>query len=89
MIANVIDRRKREYRWKCINAIAEAVWHDNNCKDADFADPNPQYDLDYDQRENISLNEAVEWASALKSEVTLYLYDQGEGTSVSKRDHHE
>lgn len=85
MIANVIDRRKREYRWKCVNAIVEAVWHDNNCKDSDYADPNPEHDLVYDQKENISLGEAIEWASTLKAEVTLYLYDQGRGTTVSKK----
>lgn len=85
MITNIIDKRERRYRWKKIAAIVEATWHDNNCDDSDFADPKPEHDLDYDERENISLGEAVDWASSLKADVTLYLYDAGRGTTVAKR----
>jgi hypothetical protein len=35
--------------------------------------------FDYDQREEISLADAVFWASSLSFEVTLYVYDLGEG----------
>lgn len=37
MIRNIIDRRDRSYRWKTVNAIIEAVEHDNSCADADQA----------------------------------------------------
>jgi hypothetical protein len=37
MIANIIDKRERKYRWKRVQAIIEAVWHDNACKDSDQA----------------------------------------------------
>lgn len=77
MIANIIDRRERKYRWKCVDAVIEAVWHDNNCKDSDFADPEAERDILYDQRQNVSLNESVVWASDLQEEVTLYIYDAG------------
>ena len=34
-IVNVIDRRKRPYRFLKINVIVEATWHNNLTKDAD------------------------------------------------------
>ena len=83
MITNIVDQRKRPYRWQCVNAIIEATWHDNSCADADQADPKPEHDLDYAERSSISVAEAIKWASEQKAEVTLFLYDQGEGASVS------
>ncbi len=83
MIWNIIDRRERPYRWKMVNAVIEAVEHDNSVEDADQAD---EFDvrtiIDYDQRNGISVNAAVAWASEHKSPVTLYLYDQGKGTET-------
>jgi hypothetical protein len=81
MITNIVDRRKRPHRWKRVNAIIEATWHDNSCTDANQADPEPEYDLDYCERENVSVTQAIEWASKQEAEVTLFLYDQGEGTA--------
>jgi hypothetical protein len=84
MIWNIIDRRKRPYRWRRVNAIIEAVEHDNSCADADQAPPAPPRTIvDYDQREGISVEDAVRWASAQSCPVTLYLYDDGDGTSVA------
>jgi hypothetical protein len=37
MIWNIIDRREQPYRWREVNAIVEAVEHDNSCRDADQA----------------------------------------------------
>ena len=83
MIWNIIDRRERAYRWKRVNAIIEAVEHDNSCVDADQA---PQSDamhvIDYDQRECVSVNDAVQWANQQPTPVTLYLYDEGKGTTT-------
>lgn len=82
MIWNVIDRRERPYRWKCINAIIEAVEHDNSCADADQAPASdPAQAIDYDQREGISVQEAIAWANEARCPVALYLYDAGEGTT--------
>ena len=81
MIWNIVDRREREYRWKCINAIVEPTWHDNSAKDADQADSWPD-EFEYDERESISLFEAINWAGSLPYPVTLYLYDEGKGTNV-------
>lgn len=79
MIYNIIDRRKRPYRWREINAIIEATTHDNSCDDADQLTPGGD-DLTFDQRESISLNEAIAWATEEACAVTLYLYDKGAGT---------
>ena len=82
MIWNIIDRRERVHRWKRVNAIIEAVEHDNSCVDADQA---PDFDvmevIDYEQREGVSVSDAVEWATQQRCPVTLYLYDEGRGTA--------
>ena len=78
MIYNIIDQRTRPYRWRRINAIIEATAHDNACEDSDLQ-PESDDDVTYDQRGPISLFEAVQWAMAQPSPVTLYLYDEGDG----------
>jgi hypothetical protein len=84
MIWNIIDRRTRPYRWAQVNAIIEAVEHDNSCADADQApEAAPDMVIDYDQREAISVEQAVKWASQQDCAVTLYLYDIGTGTTGS------
>ena len=76
MIWNIVDRRTRPYRWKTVNAIVEAVEHDNSCADADQA---PQSDVmivvDYDALEAASVHEAVTLAMGQPCPATLYLYD--------------
>ena len=84
MIYNIIDKRERRYRWKRINAIIEATWHDNSCQDTDVADSVPvELEVTYEQREAISLTEAIAWASAERCPVTLYLYDDGKGATAA------
>lgn len=81
MIWNIIDRRERPYRWKTVNAVVEAVEHDNSVEDADQADHFDVREIvDYDERNAISVSAAVAWASEIESPVTLYLYDTGKGT---------
>jgi hypothetical protein len=78
MIANIIDRRTRQYRWKSIQAIIEAVWHDNHCQDSDQAEIGSEgSEVIYDERDRISISEAVAWAHEQSCPVTLYLYDEG------------
>jgi len=80
MIRNIIDRRKRPFRWKRINAVIEATEHDNTCADADEApESDPTVVVDYDRREGLSIEEAVTWAHQVRCHVTLYLYDEGKG----------
>jgi len=82
MITNVVDRRERPHRWRRINAIIEATWNDNPVADSDQADrPDDEVYVMYDAREGISLADAVAWAQAETCPVTLYLYDEGKGTT--------
>ncbi|KQM24875.1 MULTISPECIES: hypothetical protein [unclassified Sphingomonas] len=80
MIYNIIDHRSRPYLWREVNAIVEATSHDNACEDADH-ERTSDADITYDQLENVTVQEAVAWASAEPSAVTLYLYDKGAGTT--------
>ena len=84
-IVNIIDGRRHEYRWKTINAIVEAAWHDNSCNDSDQAADTGLPGPAYEEREHISLQAAIEWAQTFKSPVTLYLYDRDGGIYVSKK----
>ncbi|WP_114952509.1 hypothetical protein [Sphingosinicella terrae] len=80
MIWNIIDNRARRYRWKLVDAVVEAVEHDNSCADSDQApDSHPHHIVDYDALEAVSVNEAITWAMNQPCPVTLYLYDQGKG----------
>jgi hypothetical protein len=79
MIWNIIDNRTRPYRWKCVNAIIEATSHDNTVRDSDEAPVTPN-DVIYDKRESITLADAVQWANEHAGPVTLYIYDEGQGT---------
>jgi hypothetical protein len=80
MLWNIIDRRTRPYRWRQVNAIVEAIEHDNSCQDADQAPTSaPGIAVDYDEREAVSVQEAVKWAEQQPCPVTLYLYDLGDG----------
>jgi len=76
-IVNIIDGRERPYRFLKINAIVEAAWHDNGCKDADQVDG--KEGPDYEEREHITLEEAIAWANSYSEPVTLYVYDEDGG----------
>lgn len=75
MIANIIDNRKRRYRWKKINAIIEPTYHDIDIDDADEID-DPGLDAPvYDRRIAISVADAIAWATEIDCPVTLFLHD--------------
>lgn len=85
MLWNIIDKRTRPYRWREVNAIVEAVEHDNSCVDSDQAPKSePTLTVDYDALEAVSVQEAVVWATEQPCPVTLYLYDLGGGFSDSE-----
>jgi hypothetical protein len=81
MLCNIVDRRKRPYRWRVVNAVIEATAHDNGVTDADIMPPRDG-DVVYDQRASISLETAIEWAAQQFSPVTLFLYDEGDGIAT-------
>ena len=89
MLWNIIDNRTRRYRWTTVNAIVEAVEHDNSCADAEQApEGDPLVTVDYDALEAVSVNEAIEWAMGQPCPVTLYLYDEGGGFSDDEEHFH-
>ncbi len=77
MITNIIDRRKRPYRFLKVNAVVEATWQDNACEDADQVE-NAVGPV-YEEEEHITVAEAIQWAHGFASLVTLYLYDEDGG----------
>lgn len=82
MLANIIDRRKQQYRFKRVNAVIEPTRHDNSTKNCDRAARNPKQDkawIGYDEKEHVTVTDAIKWASKHKDEVTLYLYDKDSG----------
>jgi len=76
MICNIIDNRRRRHRWKSVDAIIEATSNDNSVHDADEQPGGPD-DIVYASRKGVSVAEAIAWANAEPSVVTLYLYDEG------------
>lgn len=88
MLTNIIDHRKRPYRFKNINAIIEPTRHDNRVKDADQADGRDAW-IGYGEREHISVSAAIDWAESHEDSVTLYLYDEDSGLYVTHGDQHK
>lgn len=86
-VLNVIDRRKRKYRFLKVNAIIEPTWHDNSLDDSDKSHPDGVKGamawMGYDEKERVSVQEAFEWASKHPDDVTLYLYDEDAGLYVT------
>jgi hypothetical protein len=77
-LTNIIDRRKRPYRFAKINVVMEPTVHD--CHEPDSDKVPPGYDhIGYDQREHVTLAAAVEWANSFPFAATLYLYDKDGG----------
>ncbi len=78
MLCNIVDHRKRKYRWAQVDAVIEATWHDNKNTDADQAVviEDDTYVMCED-RLGVSVEEAVAWAVAVSCPVTLFLYDGG------------
>jgi hypothetical protein len=77
MICNILDHRKKPFFWKRINAIIEPTWHDNS-HDGDRTEAT-EGESEYDEKANISLEEALAWGNEFKYPVTLFLYDEGDG----------
>ena len=76
MICNIQDCRKSTHRWKRVRAIVESTYLDNGVENSDVTPKSgggPLY-ADTDGMD-ISLNEAILWASGFDEHVTLFLYD--------------
>jgi hypothetical protein len=78
MIANIRDHRTRPLRWRSIKAVIESTSHDNNVADSDQADRGPHaHYVQCEDRDGLSLSDAISWANESLGLVTLYLYDAG------------
>jgi hypothetical protein len=89
MIFDIVDERERPYRWARINAIIEATWHDNTVVEPDKAAAEPaEIEVTYEQREGVSLHEAIMWAEQDPCAVTLRIYDEGKGTYDERKGGH-
>ena len=75
-IANIIDKRKRQYCSYPITAVIEPACMNNDLPDADQYDiDEASITIDYEERPDTSLYLAVNWANTFTFPVTLYLYD--------------
>lgn len=88
MLTNIIDHRKRPYRFKKVNAVIEPTRHDNKVKDADQADGKDAW-IGYDEKEHVSIAQAIDWAESHHDAVTLYLYDEDSGIYVARGEQHK
>ncbi|MGR3514947.1 MAG: hypothetical protein ACU0GG_19475 [Paracoccaceae bacterium] len=76
MLTNLIDLREKPYRWKSIVAVVESATKNNVAEDGDPVEIAPGIEIDYAEREELTVREAILWAEQLQGKVTLYLYDQ-------------
>lgn len=75
MIVNMIDLRERPYRWSAVVAVIESAAKDNIVEDADKVEVGVGIEIDYAEREGVSVRDAILWADRMDGMVTLYLYD--------------
>ncbi len=76
MIVNVIDLREAPYRWKSVLAVVESAAKNNAAENADVVETEMGVEIDYAEREDLNVREAILWAEQLQGKVTLYLYDK-------------
>lgn len=79
MLVNVLDLREKPYRWSDVLAVAENAAEDNVAEDGDkIPETGEDIQIDYAEREGISVREAILWAERLDGLVTLTIYDREE-----------
>ena len=76
MLMNVIDLREKPYRWKTVVAVIESAAKNNTAADADTVENASGVEIDYAERDGLTVRDAILWAEQLQGKVTLYLYDQ-------------
>ena len=77
MLVNVLDLREKPYRWSDVLAVAQNAAEDNVAEDGDkIPDQEDDVQIDYAEREGVSVREAILWAERLEGLVTLHIYDR-------------
>lgn len=81
MIANIIDRRKHQYTWDKVTAIFEPSWHDHHVREdlGPVTVSENKGEWSYEELPECSVVDAIARANELPGDVTLYLYDLGDG----------
>jgi hypothetical protein len=85
MLVNVLDLRERPYRWSNVLAVVQSATKDNVAEDADVIQSKMGVEIDYAERDGLSVRDAVLWAERLDGMVTLYLYDRDPETPADER----
>ena len=62
MLINVMDLRERSYRWKSVLAVLESAAKNNEAEDADTIKDDFSVMIDYAERSDISVRDAIQWA---------------------------
>jgi hypothetical protein len=76
-ITNIIDNRKRQYRYLHCDVVIEPTCHDNSCEDSDQSELQELWPMGYADKPNCTLTEAIAWAQSFPGENTLFIYDAG------------
>jgi hypothetical protein len=75
-ITNIVDGRSNKFRSSGLQAIIEPSYYDNDQQGAQQFDVNdPEITTGYDEINDVTIIEALEWANSFKFPVTLFLYD--------------
>ena len=85
MIVNMLDLRERPYRWKSVCAVVQSASKDNVAEDSDQVRSDIGIEIDYAEREGITVRDAVLWAERMDGMVTLYLYDIDAGKTPDEQ----
>ena len=83
MLVNLIDLREREYRWSRIMATLESAAKNNEAEDSDHVEVDFSVQIDYAEKQDVSVREAILWAEQAGGPVTLYLYDRDDADANS------
>jgi len=76
-LVNVLDLREKPYRWSDILAVAQNAAGFNAAEDGDKIPENGDYiQIDYAERDGVSVCEAILWAERLDGMITLTIYDR-------------
>jgi len=85
MIENILDRRANQYSVTNVTAIIEPAAADNSVAGATQFDPDdPAITTWYEERQKVSVKEAIAWGNAFEFAVTLVLLDYEDPMAIAE-----
>ena len=85
MIENILDRRGNQYLVTNVTASIEPAAADNSVAGATQFDPDdPAITTWYEERQNVSVKEAIAWGNAFEFAVTLVLLDYEDPMTIAE-----